>query len=504
MPLPLILGIAAAVAAAGGIGTGVHGGVKMKKANDIMMVSGEYLNLKISIVTPVAIVLKQTSESRNYFAGKFTSIPLNKEVTLRIDMPDDSTTELWRGLSPVYTYGDINKYENYETFIKDKDGNWLSNDIFKSAEERKAGNGIVPIQNIVNEENAEEFLSEDGNYWSAFQNIIKTSEGNSRFLLTHTFTQSEMTLSMRIPFTAGFLDEYLSRVLALERDDIAVKHIGNSTENRALYAIELGFNDNKEKPVIVLYGGEDGDEYDGIWATIGAANWLISTDEGKKILERVAVVIIPTADPDGGVRCSYARLADNYYVQSVYGDADPEVIYFTQYIRDLVADGHTITSMIALHNVECTETPNFFCPIYDLRDSQQSKDLHYYILDKLPKTYSSSKEYWMASFPEKRFNGWANQLFGSIFAAYEVNGRSPGKVLNLDELQNLGGHILSAICNYTVDNIEKNKELKDKQDKWRVSFFEYLESLVCHDDHGEEEGHIHYHLWPYLLLNKGY
>ena len=36
MPLPLILGIGAAVAAAGGIGSGVHGAVKMKDANDTM------------------------------------------------------------------------------------------------------------------------------------------------------------------------------------------------------------------------------------------------------------------------------------------------------------------------------------------------------------------------------------------------------------------------------------------------------------------------------------
>lgn len=36
MPLPLFLGIAAAVAAAGGVGAGVHGAVKMKNANDAM------------------------------------------------------------------------------------------------------------------------------------------------------------------------------------------------------------------------------------------------------------------------------------------------------------------------------------------------------------------------------------------------------------------------------------------------------------------------------------
>ena len=44
MPLPLFLGIAAAVAAAGGIGTGVHGAVKMKGANDTVKSAGERHN----------------------------------------------------------------------------------------------------------------------------------------------------------------------------------------------------------------------------------------------------------------------------------------------------------------------------------------------------------------------------------------------------------------------------------------------------------------------------
>lgn len=36
MPLPLILGIVAGVAAVGGVGTGIHGGMKMKEASDTM------------------------------------------------------------------------------------------------------------------------------------------------------------------------------------------------------------------------------------------------------------------------------------------------------------------------------------------------------------------------------------------------------------------------------------------------------------------------------------
>ena len=36
MPIPIILGIAAGIAAIGGIGVGINGGVKMKEANDTM------------------------------------------------------------------------------------------------------------------------------------------------------------------------------------------------------------------------------------------------------------------------------------------------------------------------------------------------------------------------------------------------------------------------------------------------------------------------------------
>lgn len=36
MPLPLFLGIGAAIAGAVGVGSGVHGAVKMKEANDTM------------------------------------------------------------------------------------------------------------------------------------------------------------------------------------------------------------------------------------------------------------------------------------------------------------------------------------------------------------------------------------------------------------------------------------------------------------------------------------
>ncbi len=41
MPLPLILGIGAAIAGAAGVGSGIHGGMKMKEANDTMKIADE-------------------------------------------------------------------------------------------------------------------------------------------------------------------------------------------------------------------------------------------------------------------------------------------------------------------------------------------------------------------------------------------------------------------------------------------------------------------------------
>ena len=54
MPLPLILGAAAAVAGAAGVGSAIHGGVKMKKANDTMKQTQEAVSYT-HLMTPAGI-----------------------------------------------------------------------------------------------------------------------------------------------------------------------------------------------------------------------------------------------------------------------------------------------------------------------------------------------------------------------------------------------------------------------------------------------------------------
>ena len=71
MPLPLILGSGAAVAGVTGLGSGIHGAVKMKEANDTMkeVKSRHEKNLK-------------TFEEQN----KYTTISMDKLGKLELDI----------------------------------------------------------------------------------------------------------------------------------------------------------------------------------------------------------------------------------------------------------------------------------------------------------------------------------------------------------------------------------------------------------------------------------
>ena len=49
MPLPFIIGGLAAAAAIGGVGSGIHGGMKMKEANDTMKLAKEIQERAINL-----------------------------------------------------------------------------------------------------------------------------------------------------------------------------------------------------------------------------------------------------------------------------------------------------------------------------------------------------------------------------------------------------------------------------------------------------------------------
>lgn len=69
MPLPFILGAAAAIAAAGGVGSGIHGAIKMKDANDTMKAADSRHKKNIAR-------FDETSESTNKAMDKLGALEL--------------------------------------------------------------------------------------------------------------------------------------------------------------------------------------------------------------------------------------------------------------------------------------------------------------------------------------------------------------------------------------------------------------------------------------------
>jgi len=93
-------------------------------------------------LAPDYVVVKQTRPAHNWFAGTFSNLPTDREVTIGLSMQGNGgginigNVAKWKGLRPVLTYADPTKYESYEWFIKDDNGVWISGDPFKKGKEK--------------------------------------------------------------------------------------------------------------------------------------------------------------------------------------------------------------------------------------------------------------------------------------------------------------------------------------------------------------------------------
>lgn len=181
-----------------------------------LVIPQDGFNLKIvEHITPTYFVVKLTSPVHNWFAGTFTNIPTDQEVTIGLSLQEVDTginkadVSKWQGLRPVMTYANPAAYETYEWFTKDENERWVSSDPFKVGEEKFAGTGVVPIQRSVPKNVAEQFLSKDGKYWSAWREVDNTEviPNLNIFRIKQRFALRTVTVAMRVPFTYTYLQD---------------------------------------------------------------------------------------------------------------------------------------------------------------------------------------------------------------------------------------------------------------------------------------------------------
>jgi len=419
----------------------------------IALIPQDGFNLEIvDQVTPHYVVVQLATPAHNWFAGTFTNLPTDKEVTIGLSMAGNDTrgnaadVTKWVGLMPVMTYADPTQYETYEWFQKDAQGRWVSGDPFKQGEEKFAGMGKTPEQSVIPKDIAEQFLSQEGTYWQAWREVDKAEAvpGINVFRVTQRFAYPTATVAMRVPYTYTYLQQFIARLQMAKMPGVFVDELGETPEKRKLLMLRLedpsGIQANKEAiRSILIDAAEHATEHAASWAAHGLLAALLDA-KGKPLRRNMAWLILLIHDPDGNAHSQFDRLTD-IFCDPYNKNKPPEVFAFAQYFIKYVDDGKTIDLSLTLHNVEANECENIYCPFIDRRFPNRVIIFNEMLFDDLkkegyvtPATGDCPDKGWM----NFRLYGWCALHFGTFDLAYEVNDRYPKQRLTLAALEQIG------------------------------------------------------------------
>jgi len=453
-------------------------------------------------INPHYVVVKLTSPAHNWFAGKIDQLATDGiATTIGLLMEGNDTAgnkadvSKWVGLMPLYSYADPNKYESYECFQKDDKGRWLSTDPFKDEKSIFAGTGKTPKQSAIPEKVAEQFLSKDGKSWEPWKEVdsAEAVKELNIFRIRQKFDLPTAVVAMRVPYLPSIEAEFIKRLETAKIPGVTIHHIGYSQGNRPLSVIQVDdFDTNvktKDHPVILLYGSEDGDEPDGAWLTHGAICKLISGKSNTKALRNdVTILCIPSLDPDGAAKCSYAEITYSFSYKG--NSVRPEALAYTKFLSTWINDGHRLDIINDIHNIECNEGPNILSPIVDLRQVGIITDIQSFVLARF-RDIKTSPTVWLHGMISDRLTSWCYLHFGTIQMTYEVNSRFPDNRLSLDQLKRTGGVLVTSLGEYTTVKMFKSYEqgMLSMQSKYVDNRKRYWEQ--CDDpDHQRSEYEI--------------
>ena len=437
--------------------------------------------------------LVSTSKAPNWFSCAFTNIDISKELTFSLCMNDNNAVgaagdvSKWEGLWPVYTYGEYLNYNTYIYYTKNTDGYWVSSDTFLIGDAKLAGTGKTPEQTVIPAELAEEFLSEDGKYWSAWAEIEDTSAYTAfnTFFMTKQFNYPNVSIAMKYPYCYDYELEYMTKLEKANIPGITVHNIGKSIKDHNLYVVEINdpnatAEELKERRVVLIYANEDGDEADSSWVVDGAISYLASgSDEAKKILKEVTFLIIPMLDPIGWSESTYGKMTYSFdpTAEEYFGYIRPEIGAYATFIVDwTMKQERRLDVVINLHNIECTEGPNIMFPMLERTYFDSMKGLREYLLNNIT-SVKTGNTIWSEGFFEDRYMGWCTRHYGTISVLTEINSRYPSNRMNLADINNLGKDFTVALHKY-FSNDAYERALPKLEKAYSEQLFRYKKALI--------------------------
>jgi hypothetical protein len=261
-----------------------------------------------------------------------------------------------------------------------------------------------------------------------------------------TFEQDAVFISMRFPYTYGYNEAFLKQ-LVQDHPWVKVYNVGKSKEGRNLQIVQIGEGldrEGKQKPTVVIYAREHGNEHDTSHAAEVAIRFLVSNDlVSVKARINFCFIVIPMVDPDGATAGKYANATESFF----FGDKIPEALGYSAFFKSWVDSGKRLDVILNLHNVRSYGSPHLFCPEIEQKRLGEFRTFNQHVTNEL-KGFDVHKDPSQFGYQRFRIGGWLMDYFGAFCVPYEINSQAPSRHLAIWELHETGACLARAALKY--------------------------------------------------------
>lgn len=317
--------------------------------------------------------------------------------------------------------------------------------------------------------------------WRRIENATYDEQKRTMTMQVH-FDRDVATIALKYPCPVSYVDQRvqeLSNQLGPTR--IGIYTAGTTVEGRSLQIVAIpgvqGANAQrwKEKPTILLYGGEHATEHESSQVVMGALEWLLSDENTAQAFVRdYNVLLVPHLSADDTVNSVFGRISDGF-TGTLY-KSGPENDTWAKFWDGYIENGFRLDVSVDIHNVGGSESPNFFAPVIQSSQAKErpmAEALHKSVMaqfkEQTPSKDNDANKDLIVDTTMKRYGnyvmrlmGWQTDSFGVRSAFYEVNGQYPAKRLSLTQLRFIGVGLLKGIKDFI------NQPLFAQQRNWQM------------------------------------
>ena len=309
--------------------------------------------------------------------------------------------------------------------------------------------------------------------------------------ITQTFTSNEATIALKYPCPVSYVESYLSELSKrLPPEVLGLYQTGQPQGEPPLRVVTVprmeGANAQrwKEKPTVLMYGGEHATEHESSQVILGAVEWLTGNDpQAQKYRNDYNVILIPHLFPYETTISRFNLVTEGFVPSPRYATSKENELW-AKFFNTYIDEGHFVDVALSIHNTAGSETGNFYCAMVqqfslDGSDRKFTEPLNAAILSsvkessrraankpgigKQPSSWTVEDKRPDAGNWAMRLAGWLGTSFSSNALFYEINGQNPKTPLSLTQVRSAGAFLLQGVRTYFASDLFAAQREREKQ-----------------------------------------